>query len=140
MAAIRFAGIQLGTIVPSCVLVFCLTACSTMGDLAGIERPGYQTNGTYVLSAQEQGQGCRALQERSQGLQQQMQALSERAVHEMQQVPQTIANAWSRLVGDPGDGVPAVAEYNEARAESAALNSTLAQKGCSGTDTASIKR
>jgi len=111
-----------------------------MGDLAGIERPGYQTNGTYVLSAQEQGQGCRALQERSRGLQQHMQALSERAVHEMQQVPQTIANAWSRLVGDPGDGVPAVAEYNEARAESAALNSTLAQKGCSGTDTASIKR
>jgi hypothetical protein len=58
----------------------------------------------------------------------------------MQQVPQTIANAWSRLVGDPGDGVPAVAEYNEARAESAALNATLAQKGCNSGNTASIRR
>jgi hypothetical protein len=140
MAAIRLAGIRLGTIVPISALAFCLTGCSTMGDLVGASRPGYQDDGSYMLTSQEQGLGCRELQERSQGLQQQMQALSERAVHEMQQVPQTIANAWSRLVGDPGDGVPAVAEYNEARAESAALNATLAQKGCSGTDTASIKR
>jgi len=111
-----------------------------MQDFAGISRPGYQKDGTYVLTSHEEGMGCRALQERSQGLQEQMQALSERAVQEMQQVPQTISNAWGRLVGSPGDGVPAVAQYNEARAESAALNATLARKGCAGTDTASIKR
>jgi hypothetical protein len=112
-----------------------------MQDLAGISRPGYQKDGTYVLTSNEEGMGCRALKERSQGLQEQMQALSERAVQEMQQVPQTIANAWDRLVGSPGKGVPAVAQYNEARAESAALHATLARKGCSGTDTtASIKR
>jgi hypothetical protein len=94
----------------------------------------------YVLSAQEQGLGCRALQERSLGLREQMQALSTSAVEQMQQVPSTIAAAWGRLVGFPGAGVPAVAEYNEARAESAALNATLAQKGCGSTETASIKR
>jgi hypothetical protein len=111
-----------------------------MQDLAGIERPGYQKDGTFVLTSQEQGEGCRALQEREQGLQAQMRQLSERAVQEMQQVPNTIASAWARLVGSPGDGVPAVSEYNQARAESAAVNATLARKGCTPTDTASIKR
>jgi hypothetical protein len=127
-------------IIPICALALALTACSTMQDLAGVPHPGHQSNGNYVLSSQEQGLGCRALQERSQGLQAQMQALSERAVKEMQEVPNTIATAWGRLFGAPGEGVPAVAEYNEARAETAALNATLARKGCNGMDTASIKR
>ncbi len=141
MAAIRLAGNRLATIALSCALALALSACASMQDLAGIDRPGYQKDGTYVLSAQERELGCRDLVERSKGLQAQMQQLSQRAVQEIQQVPTTIANAWGRLVGSPGDGVPAVAEYNEARAESAALNTTLARKGCtSGMDTASIKR
>ncbi len=140
MVAIRIAGMRIGAIVPICALAFALSACATMQDLTSVSRPGYQKDGSYVLTSQEQGLGCRALEERSRGLQEQMQSLSERAVKEMQQVPGTIASAWGRLFGDPGDGVPAVAEYNEARAESAALNVTLAQKGCNGTDTASIKR
>jgi hypothetical protein len=69
-----------------------------------------------------------------------MQALSARAVAEMQQVPGTIATAWGRLFGAPGDGIPAVAQYNEARAEEAALNATLTRKGCSTAETASIRR
>ncbi len=142
MTAIRLAGMRLGMIVPICALACALSACATMQDLSGGSRAGYQNDGRYVLTSQEQGLGCRELQERSRGLQAQMQELSERAVHEMQQVPTTISNAWGRMFGDPGEGVPAVAEYNEARAESAALNATLAQKGCNGNgiDTASIKR
>jgi hypothetical protein len=142
MATIRPACMRLGTLVSVCALACALSACATMQDLSGISRPGYQKDGSYLLTSQDQGLGCRALQERSRGLQEQMQELSERAVHEMQQVPGTIASAWGRLVGDPGDGVPAVAEYNEARAESAALSTTLAHKGCngSGIDTASVKR
>jgi hypothetical protein len=112
-----------------------------MQDLAGIERPGYQKDGRYVLTAQEQGLACRALEERSKGLQEQMQELSQRAVKQMQEVPHTIANAWDRLIGSPGEGVPAVTEYNEARAEAAALDATFARKGCAnGMNTASIKR
>ncbi len=140
MAAVRLAGNRVRAVAPICALAFALSACSTMQDLAGIEHPGYQKNGSYVLTSQDQGMGCRALEERSRGLQEQMQTLSERAVQEMQQVPGTIATAWGRLVGSPDQGVPAVAEYNEARAESTALNRTLARKGCSETDTASIKR
>jgi len=143
MAANGLAGNRLRAILAICVaaLTLSLSACATMQDLAGIERPGYQKDGSYVLSAQEQGLACRTLEERSKGLHEQMQELSQRAVQEMQQVPQTIANAWDRLIGSPGKGVPAVAEYNEARAEAAALNATIARKGCAnGMDTASIKR
>jgi hypothetical protein len=142
MAAVRLAGNRLRVMIPICALALALSACASMQDIAGIERPGYQKDGSYVLSSQEQGLGCRALEERSKGLQAQMQELSNRAVQEMQQLPQTVATAWGRLVGSPEQGVPAVAEYNEARAESAALSATLARKGCdgSGTDTASIKR
>jgi hypothetical protein len=80
------------------------------------------------------------LQERSLGLQQQLQALPVQAVAQMQQVPNTIATAWGRLFGSPGAGIPAVAEYNEVRAESAALNDSLAKKGCDPIETAAIKR
>lgn len=117
-----------------------LAGCSTIQDLGGIPRPGYQKDGSYVLSTQEQGLGCRELQERSLGLKQQLQALSEQAVEQMQKVPDTIIAAWGRLVGSPGSGVPAVAEYNEARAESAALNDSLAKKGCGSIETAAIRR
>jgi hypothetical protein len=141
MAADRLARNRLGAMLPTCALVLTLSACASIQDFAGIERPGYQKDGSYVLSAHEQDLGCRALEERSKGLQEQMQELSQRAVTEMQQVPQTIANAWGRLIGSPGDGVPAVAEYNEARAEAAALDKTIARKGCaSDMDTASIRR
>lgn len=127
--------------IPLCALAAVLGGCAaSVPDLEGAPRSGYQRDGTYVLSAQEQGLGCRQLQERSLGLREQMQALSTRAVEQMQQLPSTIAAAWGRLVGSPGNGVPAVAEYNEARAESAALDATLTQKGCAQIDTASIRR
>jgi hypothetical protein len=140
MVAIRFANSRLWAVVPLCAFALALPGCSTVSDLAGMSRPGYQNDGSYVLSAQDEGLGCRALHERSQGLQAQMQALSQRAVEQVQQVPTTISSAWGRLFGAPGDGVPAVAQYNEARAEEAALNATLARKGCSTGETASIKR
>ena len=128
---------------PILAFALCATAlagCTAAQDLAGIERPGYQDNGTYVLSNQEAVMNCRQLQERSLSLQEQMQALPREALEQMQQVPNTVSRAWKRLVGDPGDGVPAVEKYNEAKAESAALNETLARKGCSPVTTASIPR
>jgi hypothetical protein len=140
MAAIRLAGNRVRSISSTCALALALAACSTVQDLAGIDHPGYQKDGSYVLSSQEQGLGCRALEERSKGLQEQMQELSQRAVQEMQQLPQTVSSAWGRLVGAPGEGVPAVAQYNEARAESAALNETIARKRCDSPETASIKQ
>lgn len=120
-------------------LVLALAGCSTVQDMTGVPRAGYQKDGSYVLTSEEEGLGCRELQERSLGLQQQLQALPQQAVQQMQALPTTIASAWGRLVGTPG-AVPAVAEYNEARAESAALNDSLEKKGCGSIETAAIRR
>ena len=115
--------------------------CSTMTGLSGAPRPGYQKDGTYVLSAQEQGLGCRDLQARQVGLQEQLASLPAKAVQQMRELPTTVADAWGRLVGSADQGVPALAEYNEAKAESAALNESQQRKGCGpSVETASIKR
>ena len=114
--------------------------CSTMNEPSGVPRPGYQKDGTYVLSAQEQVLGCRELQARQVGLQEQLTALPAKAVKQMQELPTTVADAWGRLVGSADKGVPALAEYNEAKAESAAVNESLQRKGCGpSVETASIK-
>jgi len=139
MVAIRLPSGRLRTVALLCGLAAALTGCASFQDIAGIQHPGYQSNGTYVLSNQEEELGCRALQERSQGLQRQMQQLSTRAVQQMQELPSTVAAAWGRLFGSPGDGVPALTQYNEAHAESVALDATLTRKGCT-VETASVKR
>ena len=75
------------------------------------------------------------------GLQEQMNALSLQAMQQMQQIPTTMASAWKRLVGAPGDGVPAIEQYNEAHAETVALQGEMTRKGCGDqSTTASITR
>jgi hypothetical protein len=124
------------------MLAMSLAGCSTMADLGGVPRPGYQNDGSFVLTAEEQGLGCRELQARQASVQTQLQQLPSKAVEEMQQFPKTVANAWSRLVGSEDQGAPSLAAYNEAKAESAALSESLHRKGCNGpsVETASIKR
>ncbi len=139
MALIRHAISKLGALANLCALAAALAGCSTMQGLSGAPHPGYQQKGDYVLSDQEQGLGCRALQERSLSLQEQMQKLSKSALEQMQQLPSTVVSAWGRLFGAPGDGVPAIAEYKQAEAESAALDAKMASKGCP-IETASIRR
>ncbi len=133
---------RFGTAALPLLLAMSVAGCSTMADLGGIPRPGYQNDGSFVLTAEEQGLGCRELQARKATVQTQLQQLPSKAVEEMQEFPKTVANAWSRLVGSEDQGVPSLAAYNEAKAESAALNESLQRKGCNGTsvETASIKR
>ena len=92
------------------VLAIAAGGCSTMTDLSGAPRPGYQKDGTYVLSSQEQNLDCRALHARQVGLQEQLLTLPEKAVQQMRELPTTVANAWGRLVGSADQGVPALAE------------------------------
>jgi len=138
MARTRHAMSRLGTLVALGTLAAALGGCSTIQSFSGAPHPGYQQNGTYVLSDQQQGLGCRALQEQSVSLQEQMQKLSKSALEQMQQLPNTVVSAWGRLFGAPGDGVPAIAEYKQAQAESAALDATMVSKGCP-IETASIR-
>jgi hypothetical protein len=123
-----------------CTLAAAVAGCSTVAGLGDLPRAGYQKDGSYVLSAQEQTAGCRELQERKVGVQQQLEELPAQAIQQMQKLPTTVANAWGRLVGTADQGVPALAEYNEAKAEAAALNESISRKGCGpSVETAAIK-
>ena len=97
-------------------------------SLSGAPHPGYQQTGSYVLSDQEQGLGCRALQERSLGLQEQMQKLSKSALEQVQELPGTVASTLGRLFGQPGDGVPGHCRIQQAQAESAAVDATMVRR------------
>jgi hypothetical protein len=139
MAATCFSTGRLGRAALACTLALAVGGCSTVSGLSGAPRPGYQGDGSYVMSSEEQSRGCGELQERQLGLQQQLQELPAKAVKEMQELPSTVVNAWGRLVGSSDQGVPALAEYNEAKAESAAVSENLSRKGCSSVETAAIK-
>ena len=123
----------------ACTLALSVAGCSTVSGLSGAPRAGYQGDGNYVMSSEQQALGCRELQARQVGLQERMQQLPEKAVKEMQELPKTVASAWARLVGSSDQGAPSLAEYNEAKAEHAALNESLSRKGCTAVETASIK-
>ncbi len=116
------------------LLALAVAGCSTLQEIAGTQHTGYQSNGTYVLSAQEQKGGCRQLRERSDGLIAQMQALPARAVQEIQNAPSNIAALWSRAFGGGGDGLEAVDKYDRSHAEAVALNAELDKKGCGSTN------
>jgi hypothetical protein len=84
-------------------------------------------NATYALSVKEAGLDCQHLQERSITLKDQMDA---QALEVMQWEPQTLSSSLNRLLGIPGAEAPEIADFNELRAESLAIDSARAQKGC----------
>lgn len=115
-------------------LALVVAGCSTMQDVVGAHRTGYQDDGTYVLSEQDKKLGCRQLEEKSDSLITQLQALPVRAVQEIQNAPSNIAALFGRAFGGGGDGLKAVDEYDRSHAEAVALNAELAKKGCVSTD------
>ena len=48
----------------------------------------------------------------------------------MQWEPQTLSSSLNRLLGFPGAEAPEIADFNELRAESVAIDSALERKGC----------
>lgn len=116
------------------LLALAATGCSTLQDFAGVQHAGYQSNGTYVLSAQDKELGCGHLQERSDGLIEQMKALPALAAKEIKNAPSNIAALFNRTFGGSGDGLKAVNDYDRSHAEAAALNAHLTEKGCGSTD------
>lgn len=116
-----------------------LAGCSSLGDMAGAKRPGFQANGTYVLSDQEQQLSCEQLQARSTAVTQQIQEVSTKAVNSMQWEPSSMASPLGRLFGFPGAEAPEVADYKQLQAESTALDDQRRLKGCMPAKTAEVK-
>ncbi|MGE0024385.1 MAG: hypothetical protein AB7S70_12225 [Hyphomicrobium sp.] len=107
-----------------------LGGCATMQDFAGIPRTGYQGDGTYVVSPQEEGLACRQIKERLEILTRKLQILPAEAAYERETTPATVGSAIGRMFGGKDDGLKATDDYKRAQAESDALKALIARKQC----------
>jgi hypothetical protein len=101
-----------------------------MQDVVGVSPAGYQANGTYVVSAEEEKMPCRQIKERLDLLSGQIKMLPARAAVEESSQPTTVGSALGRMFGGPGGGLTATTEFQRATAESDALNGLLLKKQC----------
>lgn len=113
----------------SCALA-ALGGCASMQDLAGVPRAGYQADGTYVVSEDEEKLACRQIKDRLDILSLQIKSLPARAAVEERARPTTVGAALGRVFGGPGDGLKATKDFQRATAESDALHALAAKKQC----------
>jgi hypothetical protein len=107
-----------------------LGGCASFQDFAGIPRSGYQANGTYVVSPDEEKLACRQIEERIEILSRQIQTLPQQAALERQSEPSTVGSALGRMFGGPEEGLKATKDFQRAQAESDALKALYAKKQC----------
>lgn len=112
-----------------CALV-ALGGCASVQDFAGVPRAGYQANGTYVVSNDEEKLACRQIKDRLEILSRDLQTLPQQAASERENRPATLGSALGRMFGGPDDGLKATAQFQRAQAESDALKGLLAKKQC----------
>lgn len=114
----------------ACGALLALGGCASFQDFAGIPRTGYQADGSYVVSPDEEKLACRQIEERLEILSRQLQTLPQQAELERQSEPSTVGSALGRMFGSPGDGLKATKDYQRAQAESDALKMLRLQKQC----------
>ncbi len=119
--AVRQAGL---------LLVVVLAACAPGLNADAAKHSGLQADGTYVLSDDERWLDCGQLLDRSHAVTRQMQDVSTHAVEKLNSQPSTTVAALGRLIGLPAEEAPEITEYNQLKAEAAALQSAQARKGC----------
>lgn len=107
-----------------------LGGCASFMDFSGIPRAGYQANGTYVVSEEEEKLACRQIEERVEILSRRLQTLPQEAELERQREPSTVGSALGRMFGGPDDGLKATKDFQRAQAESDALKMLMLKKQC----------
>lgn len=107
-----------------------LGGCASVMDITGTPRAGFQANGTYVVSPEEEKLACRQVKDRLELLSRQMQVLPQEAALERENTPVTVGSALGRVFGGPDGGLKATSQYQRAQAESDALKALLAKKQC----------
>lgn len=113
-----------------CAVVLVLGGCAQIQDMAGVPRSGYQKDGTYVVSPDEEKLACRQLRDRLEILSRELSALPERAAYEQKSGPTTVTGMLGRMFGGPGDGLSATTDYQRASAESEAIGALIVRKKC----------
>lgn len=112
-----------------------LTAgCSTMHDLAGLERAGPQSDGGYILTSSESSMDCRALAERIDVTLEEMAKAAGGIKAEREQLPPTVASLFARATGGADGGLKSARKHREGAAHVRALAAEQARKGCASAD------
>lgn len=107
-----------------------LAGCASVQDLAGVPRTGYQSDGTYIVSPEEEALACRQIEDRLEFLSRQLQILPQQAALEREGEPLTVGSALGRMFGGPDTGLKATKDFQRAQAESDALKALLVKKQC----------
>lgn len=116
------------------VLAAALCGCTTVADLAGVERAGIQADGSYRLTAQEVGASCRDLAERIETLLAEMQPLKSRIPGEQAAMPATMAAVLDKISGHPDGGSASARRLRNAETRARALDASARAKGCTPVD------
>lgn len=109
--------------------------CSTVQDIAGIERPGVQANGGYILTSTESSMDCRALADRIDVTLEDMAKAAGRIKGERESLPPTVLGALQRTFGSSEDaGIASARKHREGEARVRALAAEQSRKGCAAAD------
>jgi hypothetical protein len=123
IAAKQFGGL-------ASIALAVLGGCASLQDFAGVPRTGHQSDGTYVVSPEEEQLACRQIEERIAFLDRRIETLPQQAAAEREKGPSTLGLALGRMFGGPGSGLKATQELQRAQAESGALRALLVRKHC----------
>jgi len=108
----------------TCLLLsLCLSGCAGLSV-------GLQQDGSYILEQSERSLNCDRLHKTIWGHIEVMKGLPERAKAEMAKTPPTAFLAIGRIFGGPNKGLATMDEYDREAAHVAALDRTMAEKGC----------
>lgn len=125
-----YAGIGIWIRVAALALAAALSGCSTLSDASGAAYGGYQSDGSYIVSSEDERLACRQLREELDKLTAEIQAMPARAAEEEKTTPRTVGAAFSRLFGEPGDGLKSVESYKRATVRNDALQVLYERKEC----------
>lgn len=113
--------------------------CSTIVDLAGVPRPGLQSDGRYVLTDSEIALECRGLSDRIDDELAGMTRTASRLAAERKAPPKTIVSLIGRNFGGPDGGLTNARLLDEGEARVRALGAEQRRRNCPGENTAFIE-
>ena len=113
--------------------------CSTVVDLAGVPRPGLQSDGRYVLSDSEIALECRGVGDRIEEELASMTRIGSRLAAEREASPKTLISLLGRNFGGPDGGLTNARLLDESEARVRALSAEQQRRNCPGESSGSIE-
>lgn len=121
---------RIGVKIAALGLMVGFSGCASVYGLNGVERAGHQSDGTYIVTVEEEGLACRQIRERLDALDSEIAAFPERAAQEEKSRPRTLGAAFGRMFGGPSGGLKSVENHKKATAQRKGLADLYARKDC----------